>query len=144
MTTCQGYFFDGLDQLSRPSHGVYEGNYWQLLGDMSELEDMLARMTRAPVLLQEPSLELPPQPDLPKYVTLTVQVGTGKTSGLELLAGCHGVVLVIALVIASCVQAWGTATVVSRLSQCTWCCSSTCSNPSCKCICTAWCAEASV
>eukprot|EP00878_Enallax_costatus_P026589 GHUV01028540.1.p1 GENE.GHUV01028540.1~~GHUV01028540.1.p1 ORF type:complete len:144 (+),score=49.83 GHUV01028540.1:880-1311(+) len=63
---CQGYFFDGLDQQFKLSHGVYEGSYWQLLGDLSELEDMLSRMTRAPALLQEPTLELPPQPELPK------------------------------------------------------------------------------
>lgn len=64
---CQGYFFDGLDQQSQLSHGVYEGSYWQLLGDLTELEDMLSRMTRAPALLQEPVLVLPPQPELPKY-----------------------------------------------------------------------------
>lgn len=65
---CQGYFFDGLDQISKLSHGVYEGSYWQLLGDLSELEDMLSRMIRAPALLDEPTLELPPQPELPKWV----------------------------------------------------------------------------
>lgn len=73
VATCQGAFFDGPDQLCKLSHGVYEGNYWQLLGDLAELEDMLGRMTRAPVLLQEPTLELPQQPELPKYVNYSVQ-----------------------------------------------------------------------
>jgi hypothetical protein len=48
------------------SHGVYEGSYWQLLGDLEEIEAMLSRMTRAPSLFDEPELQLPPEPDLPK------------------------------------------------------------------------------
>ncbi|KAF6255522.1 hypothetical protein COO60DRAFT_203539 [Scenedesmus sp. NREL 46B-D3] len=64
---CQGIFFDGHDQLAKLSHGVYEGSYWQLLGDLGEIEAMLSRMTRAPSLLDEPTLQLPPEPDLPKW-----------------------------------------------------------------------------
>jgi hypothetical protein len=45
---------------------VYEGSYWQLLGDLEEIEAMLSRMTHAPSLLDEPELQLPPEPDLPK------------------------------------------------------------------------------
>jgi hypothetical protein len=45
---------------------VYEGSYWQLLGDLEEIEAMLSRMTRTPSLLDEPQLQLPPEPDLPR------------------------------------------------------------------------------
>ncbi|WIA16292.1 hypothetical protein OEZ85_012995 [Tetradesmus obliquus] len=64
---CQGIFFDGHDQMAKLSHGVYEGSYWQLLGDLEEIEAMLSRMTQAPSLLEEPELQLPPELDLPKW-----------------------------------------------------------------------------
>ncbi len=48
------------------AHGVYEGNYWQLLGDLVELEGILEKLAaRAPEEQQEPALELPPPPVLP-------------------------------------------------------------------------------
>ncbi len=60
-----GEFFEGWHREGRPAHGVYEGAYWELLGDCQELEAMLRKLSEAPALLEEPSLDLPSQPDLP-------------------------------------------------------------------------------
>ena len=49
------------------AHGVYEGAYWDLLGDSEEMIDMLKKLAKAPPLLEEPPLELPPPADLPKW-----------------------------------------------------------------------------
>lgn len=48
------------------AHGVYEGSYWQLLGDVEQLEEMLSKQVHGPALLEEPTLQLPPAPQLPK------------------------------------------------------------------------------
>jgi hypothetical protein len=62
-SVCSAGFFDGWDASGRLAHGVYEGSYWQLLGDLSQLEAMLRSMTgRAPQLLEEPELCLPDKP----------------------------------------------------------------------------------
>ncbi len=46
---------------------MYEGSYWELMGDCDELMDMLRKMSKAPALLEEPPLELPPPPALPRW-----------------------------------------------------------------------------
>jgi hypothetical protein len=45
---------------------VYEGSYWELIGDADEMIEMLRKMARAPALLEEPPLVVPDGPDLPK------------------------------------------------------------------------------
>ncbi len=60
-----GDFFEGWHREGRPAHGVYEGAYWELLGDCQELEAMLRKMAEAPSLMEEPALELPADADLP-------------------------------------------------------------------------------
>ena len=47
---------------------MYEGSYWELIGDCDEMADMLRTMSQMPELMEERPLELPSQPDLPKYV----------------------------------------------------------------------------
>jgi hypothetical protein len=44
---------------------VYEGSYWELMGDCDQLEAMLRKMAEAPQLLEEPALQLPDAADLP-------------------------------------------------------------------------------
>lgn len=48
------------------AHGVYEGSYWELIGDADEMIEMLRKMAKAPPLLEEPTLDMPSAPDLPK------------------------------------------------------------------------------
>ncbi len=66
-TYCPGEFFEGWHKAGRLAHGVYEGNYWELIGDADEMIDMLRKMARAPALLDEPVLSIPAGPDLPKW-----------------------------------------------------------------------------
>ena len=61
---CAGSFFDG-KQKARECvriHGVYEGSYWRLLADVTELRTTLARLAAAPPELPLPILTLPQQP----------------------------------------------------------------------------------
>lgn len=44
---------------------MYEGSYWELIGDCHQMIEMLRAMSKAPSLMDEPTLELPPQ-ELPK------------------------------------------------------------------------------
>ncbi|GIM02641.1 hypothetical protein Vretimale_7428, partial [Volvox reticuliferus] len=62
-----GEFFDGWHKGGRRAHGVYEGSYWELMGDCEELAEMLRKLSKAPALLEEPPLELPPPPELPAW-----------------------------------------------------------------------------
>ncbi|GFR44718.1 hypothetical protein Agub_g6041 [Astrephomene gubernaculifera] len=62
-----GEFFEGWHKGGRMAHGVYEGSYWELMGDCDELADMLRKMSKAPALQDEPTLELPPPPELPSW-----------------------------------------------------------------------------
>jgi hypothetical protein len=39
-----GDFFEGWHKAGRPAHGVYEGRYWELIGDCDEMIDMLKKM----------------------------------------------------------------------------------------------------
>ena len=55
--------------LAPQAHGVYEGSYWELMGDSDEMMEMLRKMARAPPLLEQPALDLPASPDLPKCGT---------------------------------------------------------------------------
>ena len=48
------------------AHGVYEGSYWELIGDCDEMAEMLRKLAKAPPLIEEPCLNLPSSPDLPK------------------------------------------------------------------------------
>ncbi|GAX82053.1 hypothetical protein CEUSTIGMA_g9481.t1 [Chlamydomonas eustigma] len=64
---CPGEFFEGWHKAGRLAHGVYEGSYWELIGDADEMIEMLRKMARAPVLLEEPPLVVPEGPDLPKW-----------------------------------------------------------------------------
>lgn len=64
---CAGHFFDGIHAAGRHAHGVYEGSYWQLLADAEELKAMLTRMAKAPPLMAEPALVLPPPLELPSW-----------------------------------------------------------------------------
>lgn len=64
---CAGHFFDGIHAAGRHAHGVYEGSYWQLLADAEELKAMLTRMAKAPPLMAEPVLVLPPPLELPSW-----------------------------------------------------------------------------
>jgi hypothetical protein len=45
--------------------GVYEGSYWELMGDLEAMEAMLRKMAEAPPLLEEPVLALPGAAELP-------------------------------------------------------------------------------
>lgn len=45
---------------------MYEGSYWELIGDCDEMIEMLKKLSRAPPLQDEPTLNLPASPDLPK------------------------------------------------------------------------------
>lgn len=47
------------------ARGVYEGSYWDLLADCEDLSSSLAKITRAPRPLDDPTLVMPPQPELP-------------------------------------------------------------------------------
>ena len=49
------------------AHGVYEGTYWDLLGNLGELTEALNQMSVGPAVLEEPSLQLPPSPSLPSW-----------------------------------------------------------------------------
>ena len=49
------------------AHGVYEGTYWDLLGNLGELSEALNQMSVGPTVLEEPSLQLPPSPSLPSW-----------------------------------------------------------------------------
>lgn len=51
------------------AHGVYEGSYWELIGDCDEMMEMLRKLSKAPALMEEPSLDLPAAPDLPRYAS---------------------------------------------------------------------------
>ncbi|KAG2495930.1 hypothetical protein HYH03_005861 [Edaphochlamys debaryana] len=62
-----GEFFDGWHKGGRRAHGCYEGSYWELLGDCEELAELLRKLSKAPQLLEEAPLELPPPPELPKW-----------------------------------------------------------------------------
>ncbi|GLC39630.1 hypothetical protein PLESTM_000919800 [Pleodorina starrii] len=62
-----GEFFEGWHKGGRRAHGVYEGSYWELMGDCDELAEMLRKLSKAPALLDEPPLELPPPPELPAW-----------------------------------------------------------------------------
>ncbi|KXZ50585.1 hypothetical protein GPECTOR_16g760 [Gonium pectorale] len=62
-----GEFFEGWHKGGRRAHGVYEGSYWELIGDCDELAEMLRKMSKAPALLDEPPMELPPPPELPAW-----------------------------------------------------------------------------
>lgn len=62
---CAGDFFEGWHKAGRPARGVYEGSYWELIGDCDQMIEMLRAMSKAPSLMDEPTLELPPQ-ELPK------------------------------------------------------------------------------
>jgi hypothetical protein len=62
-----GQFFAGFHKGGKKAHGVYEGSYWDLMGDADELQEMLRRLSKAPALLEEPPLDLPPPPELPKW-----------------------------------------------------------------------------
>ncbi|EFJ42702.1 hypothetical protein VOLCADRAFT_97128 [Volvox carteri f. nagariensis] len=62
-----GEFFEGWHKGGRRAHGVYEGSYWELMGDCDELAEMLRKLSKAPALLEEPPLELPPPPELPSW-----------------------------------------------------------------------------
>ncbi|KAL6753098.1 hypothetical protein V8C86DRAFT_2438700 [Haematococcus lacustris] len=62
-----GDYFDGWHRGGRPAHGVYEGSYWELLGNCDALVDMLRKMSRAPPLEELPQLQLPDTAELPKW-----------------------------------------------------------------------------
>ncbi|GFH05676.1 uncharacterized protein HaLaN_00175, partial [Haematococcus lacustris] len=64
---CPGDYFDGWHRGGRPAHGVYEGSYWELLGNCDALVDMLRKMSRAPPLEELPQLQLPDTAELPKW-----------------------------------------------------------------------------
>lgn len=63
---CPGDFFDGWHKGGRPAHGVYEGRYWELIGDCDEMIEMLKKLAQAPPLEEEPTMQLPDHADLPK------------------------------------------------------------------------------
>ena len=48
------------------AHGVYEGSYWELMGDCDEIIEMLKKLSKAPALVEETPLDLPETPELPK------------------------------------------------------------------------------
>lgn len=49
------------------AHGVYEGTYWDLLANLSELTEALTQMAVGPTVLEEPALQLPASPVLPSW-----------------------------------------------------------------------------
>ena len=51
------------------AHGVYEGTYWDLLGNLNELMLALSQMAVGPAVLAEPLLVLPLPPVLPAWDT---------------------------------------------------------------------------
>ena len=46
---------------------MYEGTYWDLLGNLGELTEALNQMSVGPTVLEEPALQLPPSPSLPSW-----------------------------------------------------------------------------
>ncbi|KAG1678269.1 hypothetical protein FOA52_013890 [Chlamydomonas sp. UWO 241] len=64
---CPGDFFEGWHRNGKTARGVYEGSYWELVGDADEMLDMLRKMAKAPPLLEEPPLELPEHATLPSW-----------------------------------------------------------------------------
>lgn len=65
---CAGNYFDAKQQTPECTrvHGVYEGSYWRLLADATDLKTALARLASAPQELPVPELSLPQQPaDIP-------------------------------------------------------------------------------
>eukprot|EP00798_Chlamydomonas_sp_ICE-L_P032321 gene32321-16892_t len=66
-TYAPGDFFEGWHKAGRKANGVYEGTYWELMGDCDEMIEMLKKMSKAPPLMDEPTLELPESADLPKW-----------------------------------------------------------------------------
>uniref|UniRef100_A0A7S3VL70 Uncharacterized protein n=1 Tax=Dunaliella tertiolecta TaxID=3047 RepID=A0A7S3VL70_DUNTE len=63
----RGDFLEGWHKAGRLARGVYEGSYWELIGDCEELAEMLRSMSQAPPLMEEAPLELPEQAELPKW-----------------------------------------------------------------------------
>jgi len=67
-----GDFFEGWHKAGRYARGVYEGSYWELIGDCEDMAEMLRSMSQAPPLMEEVPLQLPEQAELPKCVFLWV------------------------------------------------------------------------
>ncbi len=45
---------------------MYEGSYWELMGDCDQMMEMLKKMSKHPPLLEEPALDLPEAPEVPQ------------------------------------------------------------------------------
>lgn len=75
MMTSQTFCHPALPYAYPQAHGVYEGSYWTLLAELSQLEATLQRMTKAPPLIAEPVLQLPPSPPPLTCVTRVTQSG---------------------------------------------------------------------